>query len=127
LKFLFSYIIFFVFALRPAINIGCILYYELNIDYIVETYCVNTDKPELKCNGKCYLSKQLQLNSQNSTNSQQTDYTIVEAFYPVYYQDVSTPFIRSIVVTVHKNVFPFSIGKTSSYDSSIEEPPEVLC
>ena len=36
-------------------------YYQLNIDYIIETYCVNKDKPVLQCNGKCHLSKQLDL------------------------------------------------------------------
>jgi hypothetical protein len=33
--------------------------YMLNYDYIVENLCENRDKPQLKCNGKCYLSKQL--------------------------------------------------------------------
>jgi hypothetical protein len=33
--------------------------YVVNYDYIVETLCINKDKPELNCNGKCYLSKEL--------------------------------------------------------------------
>lgn len=33
--------------------------YALRKDYIASHLCVNRDKPELKCCGKCYLRKQL--------------------------------------------------------------------
>lgn len=33
--------------------------YIANYEYIIKVLCENKDKPELKCNGKCYLSKQL--------------------------------------------------------------------
>lgn len=36
-----------------------VLDYATNYDFIVSTLCENKDKPELECNGKCYLSKQL--------------------------------------------------------------------
>ena len=32
-----------------------IIYYA-NYDYIVTELCVNKDKPELQCNGRCYLN-----------------------------------------------------------------------
>lgn len=33
--------------------------YAVNYDYIANVLCINKGKPELHCNGKCYLSKQL--------------------------------------------------------------------
>nr|WP_246223785.1 hypothetical protein [Fulvivirga kasyanovii] len=33
--------------------------YEVNKDFIAKVLCINRDKPELKCNGKCYLAKKL--------------------------------------------------------------------
>lgn len=33
--------------------------YVVNYEYIVTTLCENRDKPEMHCNGKCYLSKEL--------------------------------------------------------------------
>ncbi len=33
--------------------------YALNKDYIAKVLCVNKDKAEMKCNGKCHLNKQL--------------------------------------------------------------------
>ena len=33
--------------------------YHINKEVITSKFCVNKNKPKLKCNGKCYLSKQL--------------------------------------------------------------------
>jgi hypothetical protein len=33
--------------------------FNLNRDYIAKSLCENRDKPSKKCNGKCYLKKQL--------------------------------------------------------------------
>jgi len=33
--------------------------YAINYDYIVNVLCENKDKPEMQCNGKCYLTKEL--------------------------------------------------------------------
>ena len=37
-----------------------ILNWKVNQDIITEKYCVNKDKPMMNCDGKCYLSKQLE-------------------------------------------------------------------
>ncbi|WP_316841899.1 hypothetical protein [Pedobacter gandavensis] len=34
--------------------------FELNQQYIASVLCENKDKPEMNCNGKCYLMKKLQ-------------------------------------------------------------------
>jgi hypothetical protein len=33
--------------------------YIVNYDYIANVLCENKDKPEMQCNGKCHLSKEL--------------------------------------------------------------------
>ena len=43
--------------------------YIMNYDYIVNVLCENKDKPELQCNGKCYLMQLLaQESEQNEKN-----------------------------------------------------------
>ncbi len=79
-------LVFICFALRPAYNVGYFLYYQLNIDYIVNTYCVNRDKPKLECNGKCYLSKQLSNNSDTAPGEALSLTRIIEAFFPLYFE-----------------------------------------
>ena len=41
--------------------------YFLNYDYIVNVLCVNKDKPEMHCDGKCYLRKELSPSTDLST------------------------------------------------------------
>lgn len=38
--------------------------YILNYEYISEVLCINQDKPELECDGKCYLKSQIQQQSE---------------------------------------------------------------
>lgn len=36
-----------------------VMEYVMQYDFIVTTLCENKDNPEMECNGKCYLGKQL--------------------------------------------------------------------
>ncbi|MFD2570061.1 hypothetical protein ACFSUS_05405 [Spirosoma soli] len=47
-------------TLLPTISPwGTIAYYHANKDYIARVLCENRDRPELHCDGKCYLAKKL--------------------------------------------------------------------
>ena len=39
--------------------------YVVNYEYISTQLCENVEKPELKCNGKCHLMKELSKASEN--------------------------------------------------------------
>ena len=43
--------------------------YEFNTDYIIENFCENTDKPEMQCNGKCHLAKQIEADTEQKSES----------------------------------------------------------
>ncbi len=45
-----------LFLLKPVFPLFS---YVLNYQYIVENLCVNREKPQLSCNGKCHLAKEL--------------------------------------------------------------------
>lgn len=40
-------------------NVGVLAYWLANRAYIAATLCENKDKPQLHCNGKCYLKKKI--------------------------------------------------------------------
>ena len=40
--------------------------YVMNYDYIVNVLCENRSEPQLKCDGKCYLAKQLSKESEKN-------------------------------------------------------------
>ncbi|WP_461533902.1 hypothetical protein [Sinomicrobium sp.] len=48
----FFFIVAVVISLKPAFPF---LDYALNYDYISQVLCINKDKPEEQCFGKCYL------------------------------------------------------------------------
>ncbi|MEH6406432.1 MAG: hypothetical protein V7767_04055 [Leeuwenhoekiella sp.] len=82
---LFAFILFLTFALRPIYQAGYIVYFQLNIDSIVEKYCVNKAKPELHCNGKCHLTQQLNL-SQDDSGKNAGRILVPDSFIPLYFQ-----------------------------------------
>ncbi|AZB24466.1 MULTISPECIES: hypothetical protein [Chryseobacterium] len=56
MKIIYSILFIGYMVFRPLIPLA---EYAVNYNYIVNTLCVNKSKPELHCNGKCYLSKEL--------------------------------------------------------------------
>ncbi|WP_338870210.1 hypothetical protein WBJ53_22155 [Spirosoma sp. SC4-14] len=53
------YILLFATLLPTVSPWGTIAYYHANKAYIARVLCVNRDKPELHCDGKCFLAKKL--------------------------------------------------------------------
>ncbi|GAB3641686.1 hypothetical protein [Spirosoma arcticum] len=52
--------ILLVATLLPTVSPwGTIAYYQVNKDYIARVLCENRDKPQLHCDGQCYLAKKL--------------------------------------------------------------------
>jgi hypothetical protein len=47
------------------VNLALCAYYELNKKEITEKLCVNKNKPNMHCNGQCYLGKQLKKAEEN--------------------------------------------------------------
>ena len=74
------------FALRPAYQASYYLYFQMNIDVIVAKYCVNKERPQLKCNGKCHLNKQITLSTQEDGSINTKTVQLANAFYPLYFQ-----------------------------------------
>lgn len=122
MKIYFSFILFIVFALRPVYNIGCFAYYELNIDYIIEKYCVNKEKPQLECNGKCHLTNQLALNNSDSEDSSPL-FTFFDAFYPVYFQKYNSNYNLKCDSFFVKNKWNYNNQFSSVFYKEIDKPP----
>jgi len=63
----------FVFAAALAVLLQSfgqmiiLINFKINQEYIARVLCENKDKPEMKCNGKCHLNKQLKADEQKQT------------------------------------------------------------
>lgn len=49
---------------------GPYLEYALNREFIANNYCGNQEKPQLKCNGSCYLMQRLKTQADDSRHDQ---------------------------------------------------------
>lgn len=54
-----AYILLAAIMLPTLSPWGTIAYFKLNREYIAKVLCENRKRPELHCDGKCYLAKQL--------------------------------------------------------------------
>ncbi|WP_157607914.1 hypothetical protein [Seonamhaeicola sp. S2-3] len=112
--FVFLYMLAMLRPIQPCIE------YLLNQDYIAEFLCVNKDKPELQCNGKCHLAKELKKQQQQEPL---TTLSVYMENYPIGFVNILN-ISKSTVITLkkehffyYKNLYNFNIKK------SIFQPP----
>lgn len=89
---------------KPAIPF---LEYVINYDYIVKELCENKEKPELKCNGKCHLAKQLAKAAEEDKNTSSDKKQNVK-------QEIETMFCQEFKVVSFAKNFVFTNKKINS-------------
>lgn len=67
-KFL-SLILLFAFLLPQLTKVGIFISFKANQDFIAKVLCINKEEPEMKCNGKCHLAKELNKTESKDQNS----------------------------------------------------------
>ena len=126
LKTIFGILLLLAFIARPTAKIGIVGYYGLNIKNIVEKYCINKDKPVLKCNGKCYLKKQLEFSSaENSTEVNSINFS--EAFIPVFIDPTDNYTLKNTAFNKQKReIFTTNNILQEIFLIEIEYPPQFI-
>jgi hypothetical protein len=99
--------------------------YIINYDYISTQLCENIEKPELKCNGKCHLAKELAKASEsekplNSDKKQNTKYEIEVLFCESITSFNSAKFLN---FELNENISFYQNFYTSVVFSSVFHPP----
>ncbi len=96
--------------------------YVMNYDFIIATLCENQDKPEMHCDGKCYLVKQLAQESESGNNNPLNDKLAktdipqniisesVTGFHftsePVFTNVISTRYFTNLFSSIHVMEIP---------------------
>lgn len=78
-----AYLLLFSIMLPTVSPWGTIAYFHLNRDYIAKVLCENRQRPELKCNGKCYLARKLKEQEDNKdkeTTNQVQNLPVLQLF-----------------------------------------------
>jgi len=77
----YAVLILLVLFLKPVLPV---IDYAVNYEYISQVLCINKAKPELKCNGKCHLMKELAKASDDdkstSSEKKQSSNPLVDLF-----------------------------------------------
>ena len=118
MKSLPALILLFSFTWTQFYNSAVIGVYELNTSEYIAEFCENQDKPELECNGKCHLSKQL-VDVQKEPQSNEPPTLIPEQELFTYQFNFD-----SKVFSTKKEDIPFCFPCYSSIDlSGLDHPP----
>ena len=101
-----------MYLLQIGVNVSKLAWYELNKGHITELFCVNKDKPELKCHGKCHLKKQVQSEDDDRENAIE----ISEIVWISFVSEGSSPLLTREVT---QNRFTFPHSERVDYDSHL--------
>lgn len=77
MKIFLSFLFVFYLVLRPLVPL---LDFAANYDFISKNICENRDQPEVLCNGKCYLVKEIQRFSDNQIHDSAKTQFSLESF-----------------------------------------------
>jgi hypothetical protein len=114
--------IFLVLSLLSANLSGLMVFlgFEVNQSYIAEELCENRDKPQLHCEGKCYLMKKLKQAEEKEQKQER------QAAQKTYVQDAlivkPLTFKRYAFAEIRFHI-PYSTGIPQSSVASIFHPP----
>jgi hypothetical protein len=97
--------------------------FELNQEYIASTLCVNRDKPEINCNGKCYLSKKIK-QAEEKEKKQELDGLKKSLQESSLVKSFSSDDLISF--EVQKDYFPTPVDDLLTGNSEILHPPPSL-
>ena len=120
MKSLPAFILLLAFAWTQAYNTVVLTAYELNKVAIEKEFCENKAKPELKCNGKCHLSKQLLDHQKEPQQNEPPTLLPQQDLFAYQWNAISI----NNSIKAHTNIF-----KTPSYQflfsKGLEKPPRV--
>lgn len=119
---LFSVVILSFLVLSNSLRVSLVYsWYTLDIDSFIEQLCENKDKPELACDGKCYLSTMIQASS--ATSEEQTMPTLEWEQLVYCFQISAVSEIVSSETVYQKRFYHFSLVP-EGYSASIFHPPK---
>lgn len=98
--------------------------YQANKEFIMEFLCINRDRPELKCEGKCQLTKKLKAQHESDKQANERGQK-QEVQINLYCQNLFylQPYKQASVVS---HTTAYSCGYSSVAYQSIFHPPQFI-
>ncbi len=116
LKAYFFLVIVTVFTFSQVLVVASFL---SNRTFIAKNLCENIDRPELECNGKCFLMKKLKEDEEQKSTDQSVS---TEVIFFLNQQQISVN-IQKQFIEERQSVFAESAIVLDGYSISIFHPP----
>lgn len=123
-----SLAVFLLLLISVRILVVPVVYldFELNKDYIIKNLCENRFNPELKCNGQCYLAKQLHKVAEDKASKEagrqeQNFKKLLEETF--HHENFSFSKVFECVILTVQNKFSYKTSRYSTLTNSLFRPP----
>jgi len=95
--------------------------FKLNQDYISTVFCINKDKPEMKCDGKCYLKKTMDTSKEEKQSKAlpPPDEKSILVYFELPYASLA-----ACMTVKPRPLFNYIESLSSLSDRAILHPPE---
>ena len=100
---------------------GMVISYHINKTYIAKVLCENKEVPQMQCNGKCQLKKQLS----EADTQQEKEPVSVEKLPDVFWTITKTDISPKQFPTEISTSSIYNIIQLSSFPSSTFHPPTI--
>ncbi len=111
-------LLIFILSFRPLIPL---LDYGVNYDYISTVLCINKDKPQMHCNGKCHLAKEIAKKSAEDTQENNTGtLKFIDVF--IVQEKITLPEKNSVLLHTTNNHFYKNLYSYISCKSILKPP-----
>jgi hypothetical protein len=124
-KKIIAYFLFALLSIKMLLVPFVYLDFELRKEFIIKNLCENRFKPQLHCDGKCYLAKQLQKvaedNARNETQKQSD--TVKKLLQEVFDELTFSIFPAHLAYTTHSHHIDYLPKPTTDFADSLLRPP----
>ena len=118
-----AYILLIAVLLPMVSPWGTIAYYRANREYIARVLCENRDKPQLHCDGQCYLAKRLKA-QQDKQDKETTEHVQNVPTFQLFCADYPAFHFLPVAEIVCQPVgFTYQLVSYSAPRSSVFQPP----
>lgn len=113
----------FFYLLAMVKPVAPLLDYAINSDYIADNFCINKDKPEMHCDGKCHVKKEME---KETGDAQALELAMKD--YPVALPDKTKTTTPSLAISSIETELPSAGNVYYSYlfEHSIFKPPRFV-
>lgn len=107
---------------------GFTIYWKINQTFIAKTLCENRDKPQMHCNGKCYLYKQLKKaeEAENAKNSLPTSIPKFKSIDNFVFQNYDWKPYFTLVTAIQNTNANYSSNLLIGHQNSLFRPPKFI-